>query len=100
MSGCTEFKADFHCISIRARKDPDHKWYDFPYLATDDALAAVLKRWLEDWCITSDLSVRSSKSVEMQKKEAVRLRVQHLAKKWKKEIEDRDRVEAERSTKE
>ena len=39
-----EFKADFHHVSMCARKDLEQKWYDLPYLAIDDAIAAVLDR--------------------------------------------------------
>ena len=56
-----EFKADFHYVSMRARKDSKHKWYDLPYLAIDDAIAIVLEHWLVEWCTTSDLSVGSNK---------------------------------------
>jgi len=43
LSGHVEFKADFHHVYIWARKDLDQKWYDIPYLATDDAIIEVLK---------------------------------------------------------
>jgi len=36
------FKANFHHVSIHAQKDLDKKWYDLPYLATKDAITAVL----------------------------------------------------------
>jgi len=41
-----EFKADFHRISIRAQKDLAQKWYDLLYLTTDDAIDAMLDKWL------------------------------------------------------
>jgi len=37
-----EFKADFHHISIWAQNDPEQKWHDLPYLATDDVIGMVL----------------------------------------------------------
>jgi len=69
LSRYAEFKADFHCISIQARKDLEHKWYDLPYLVTDDAIAVVLNHWLAEWCTASNLLVGSSKSTGKQKKE-------------------------------
>lgn len=42
LSDYVEFKARFHCVPMQARKDPEHKWYDLPYLTTDDAIAMVL----------------------------------------------------------
>jgi len=38
-----EFKEDFHCIYIKARKDLQQKWSDLPYLATDDAILETIK---------------------------------------------------------
>lgn len=75
LSGYTKFKVDFHHVYIRARKDLDQKWYDIPYLATDDAIVKVLKHWPTDWHTSLDLATRTSKSSEKQKKEAARLKV-------------------------
>lgn len=44
MQGYAEFKADVHDVSNRARKDPEQTWYEFPYLATDDTIDAMLDR--------------------------------------------------------
>lgn len=57
-----EFKVDFQCISIRARKDPKNKWHDIPYLETDDVIDVVLDRWSTDWCTDLDSAVGSGKS--------------------------------------
>ena len=64
-----EFKVEFHQVYIWALKDLDQKWYDLPYLATNDAILEVLKRWPTDWHSPSDLTVETSKSMEKQKKE-------------------------------
>ena len=92
-----EFKADFHCVSMRAQKDPDQKWYDLPYLATDEAIMVVLHYWLAEWCMASNLTAGSSKSTAKRKKEYVRLNMEQLAKKRKKEA--KDKVKANRTTK-
>ena len=38
-----EFKADFHHVSIQGQKDPEQKWHNPPYVATDDEIAVVLE---------------------------------------------------------
>jgi len=43
--GYSDFKANFHYVEIWVRKDPQQKWFDLPYLATDDAIEEVVKRW-------------------------------------------------------
>lgn len=72
LSGYVEFKVEFHCISIRARKDLEQKWHDLPYLATDDAIAVVLDHWPAEWRMASDFSVGSSTSTRKKKKEDAR----------------------------
>jgi len=79
--GYAEFKVEFHQIFIRARKDLEQKWYDLPYLATDDAIAVVLECWPTNWCTLFDLYIGSSKSTKKYKNEADQLKVQQLAKK-------------------
>ena len=69
-----EFKADFHCVSMRARKDPEQKWYDLPYLALD-------------------LIPGSSKSVANHKKEDARIKMERFVEKRKKEDEDKAKAE-------
>ena len=56
-----EFKADFHYVSMRVRKDLDQKWYDLPYLATDNGIAVVLNHWPIEWRTASNLTVGSNK---------------------------------------
>lgn len=71
-----EFKADFHHMYIRVRKDPQQKWFDLPYLSTDDAIQEFIKRWLVDWNSLSDLAVGTTKgtgsSAEKKKEEAAK----------------------------
>lgn len=67
---------NFHYVSIRAWKDPAQKWYDLPYLVTDDAIVVVLESWLEKWHKASELLARSSKSTTKQKKEEARLKME------------------------
>lgn len=57
-----EFKENFQRISIRESKDPKQKWHDLPYLATNDAINAVLDHWLAEWHTASDSAVGSRKS--------------------------------------
>lgn len=47
-SGYAMFKAGFHHVYILACKDPDQKWFDLPYLATDGVIAKVIKNWPSD----------------------------------------------------
>ena len=75
LQGYIEFKAGFHHLSIRARKDPAKTWYDLPYLATDDAIDVVLDRWSTEWCTTSDLVVRARKSTTQRKKEEAKIKM-------------------------
>lgn len=39
-----EFNVDFHHVSMCTWKDPKQKWYDLPYLATEDVIIATLDR--------------------------------------------------------
>jgi len=89
-----EFKANFHCVSIQARKDPNQKWYDLPYLAMNNAITVVLESWPSEWRMASNLLVGSSKSVAKQKKEETRHKMQQLATEGKKEAEDKAKVES------
>lgn len=38
-----EFKADFHNIFLRARKDLAKKWNELPFIATDDVIFYVIE---------------------------------------------------------
>ena len=62
LQGYAEFKTNFHHVSIRAQKDPVHKWYDLHYLAMDDAIDAVIDQWLAEWHATTKLVVGGRKS--------------------------------------
>ena len=88
IQGYAKFKAKFHNVSIRAWEDPVKKWYDFPYLATDDAIDTMLDQWLAEWCFTTDLAVGGSKSA-MQKKKEAKLKMTQLTEKRKKEAADK-----------
>jgi len=45
-----------------------------PYLAIDDAIDAVLDRWMEEWCTTKVLAMGGSK-FNVQKKEEANLKM-------------------------
>lgn len=64
-----EFKDDFHHVLIRVQKDPEQKWQDLPYLATNVVIVAVLDCWLEDWHNPMDSKAGSSKTITQQEKE-------------------------------
>lgn len=53
--------------------DPTQKWYDLPYLETDDVIDAVLDQWLAEWRATTDLAVGGSKYVLQKKEEEAKL---------------------------
>ena len=72
LSRYVEFKADFHNVYIWGRKDPKKKWFDLPYLATDNAIEEVIKRWLADYHSPSDLIVGTRKSMEKKKKDTTK----------------------------
>lgn len=86
-----EFKANFHHVSIHARKDSENKWYDLPYLATENAITVVLDRWLVDWCTASDLTAGSSKFAAQRKKDEAKLKMEQLATKRKSRLRTRPR---------
>lgn len=71
-----EFKADFHHVSIRVWKDPEKKWHNLPYLATDDVITTILDCWMVDWCNATDLTVGSSKTAVQRKKEEAKLKME------------------------
>lgn len=71
-----KFKTDFHHVSIRVWKDYEHKWYDFPYLAMDDAIQAFIDNWPTEWNNASDLTAGSSKTLAEQKKEEAKLNME------------------------
>lgn len=73
LKGYVEFKADFHHVAIRVRKDPAQKWYDLPYLAIVDAIDTILDRWPVEWCTKIDLAVGGSKFATQRKKEEAKL---------------------------
>lgn len=50
-------------MAIRVRKELVQKWYDVPYLVTDDSIDAVLNQWLVEWHYAADFVVGGSKSV-------------------------------------
>jgi len=51
------------------------KWYDFPYLAIDDAKDVVLDKWPAEWYTTMDFRVGGSKSTKQNKKEEAKLKM-------------------------
>lgn len=80
-----EFKADFHHIFIRARKDPMKTWHRLPYLAINDVIFAFLKSWLLEWCAETSSVMEVDKSIVKRQKEETKLRIEQLAKKRRKE---------------
>lgn len=62
-------------MSIRVQKDLTQKWYDFPYVATNDTIDVVLDQWLAEWRATIDLVVGGSKPAAQRKKEEVKLKI-------------------------
>jgi len=59
----TEFKADFHHVYIRVRKDPMKAWHELPYLAMDDVIFFVLESWPSEWCALTSSMVEMEKSI-------------------------------------
>lgn len=55
------FKAIFHNLHIRVKKDSQGIWYKFPYLVTKDDIIAVVSNWSSDWMNPFDVSTRLSK---------------------------------------
>lgn len=49
MKNIAEFKADMHCIYIRACKDPTRAWTSLPFVASDDVVDAVVDTWPPKW---------------------------------------------------
>ncbi len=85
LKGYSKFKAYFHHVAIKVRKDLAQKWYDLPYLATYEFIDGVLDRWPAEWCSTTNLAMGGSKSSTQRKKEEAKLKMTQLAKKRKKE---------------
>lgn len=94
-----EFKADFHRVYSQAQKGSQQKLFDLSYLTTDDVIEEVIISWLTDWHSSSDLAIVTRKFVEKKKKEATKQKVQQLAQKWKKEVEEKAHVEVEHAVK-
>lgn len=88
-----EFKMDFHYVSMRAWKDPEKKWYDLPYLTTDDMNTVILYHCLAECHAASDLTVGSRKFATKRKKEEARLKMEQLVEKRKKEAEEKAKAE-------
>ena len=85
MQSFSEFKADFHHVFIRARKDPTKTWHNILYPATDDVIFAVLESWPSEWCAPVGSTVETDKSTMYRKKEETKLRMAQLAGKRRKE---------------
>jgi len=80
-----KFIFDFHWISIRVQKDHVQKWYDLSYLAIDDAINAVLDKWMAEWHTTTDLAVGGSKFDVQKNKDEAKQKMMQLVEKRKKE---------------
>ena len=68
-----EFKAYFHHVYIKARKNPMKTWCELPYLVTDDIIFAVLESWLPEWCAPANSVVEAENSTAQQKTKEVKL---------------------------
>lgn len=60
--------------------------YDLLYLSIDDAIDAVLDKWLVEWCTLMDLAMGGKKSATQKKKEEAKLKMVQLVEKRKKEV--------------
>jgi len=65
------------------------KWYNLPYLATYDAINAMLDKWSAEWCTTTKLLVGGSKSTALKKKEEAKLKMAQLVEKRKNEAAEK-----------
>jgi len=81
----SEFKADFHHVYIRARKDLAKMWHELPYLAIDDVIFAVLESWPPEWHAPASSVVEAEKSATQRKKEEAKLRMAQLVEKCRNE---------------
>lgn len=93
--GYAKFKVDIHCVYIQAWKDPRQKWFDLPYLTTDDAIEEVVKHQMIEWYCPSNLAIGITKFAEKKKKEVTKWKVQQLIEKQTKEVEEKVQVEVE-----
>jgi len=78
-----------------ARKDLQHKWFDLPYLSTNDVIQEVIKHWPTDLHSPSNLAMGTSKSTENKKKDVEKQVVQQLAEKRRNEVEEKAQLEKE-----
>lgn len=69
------------------------KWYDLLYLATNDAIDAVLDKWSTEWHTPTNLAVGGRRSTTQKKKDEAKLKMVQLVKKWKKEAVEKAKVE-------
>jgi len=44
-----EFKAEFHRVYVKARKDLMETWNALPYLVTEDVLLETIQHWSVEW---------------------------------------------------
>ena len=80
-----EFKEYFHHVFIKVRKDPTNTWHNLSYLATDDAIFAILESWPPKWCTPTSSMVETNKSATQHKKEEKKFQMAQLAEKGIKE---------------
>jgi len=43
-----DVKDDFHSVSIRAWKDPQHTWHQLPYLVYETVMQEIVGYWLAE----------------------------------------------------
>jgi len=79
------FKADFHHVFTKAQKDSTNTWHSLPYLGIDDVIFVVLESWLLEWWAVTGSAVETDNSVVQCKMEETKLRMVHLAEKFRKD---------------
>lgn len=55
------FKADFHNVSIRERRDPNHIWHKIPYLVSETNVQDIVGSYRVEWCGPTHIGVGTSK---------------------------------------
>lgn len=76
-----EFKADFHHVFIRVRKDLVKTWHNILHLAINDVIFIVLESWPSEWRALAGSTMEMDKSVAQRKKGETKLRMVQLVEK-------------------
>lgn len=59
-----DFKADFHKLQIRTKKDAMSLWHKFPYLMAKEDIVRVVSKQPSDWITGSDVGVGTGKATK------------------------------------